>query len=116
MIPDPSYISQGNSELDSEKSHAFNLSYSNFTQKFNINISARYSFTNNSIENVTRLMPDTEIEGLKNPTGKDVLYSTYANIGKTRYASVNGLRQLECHSTYTYLHEHERQLLLSGGQ
>lgn len=85
---DPSYISQGNPELDSEKSHAFNLSYSNFTQKFNINISARYSFTNNSIENVTRLMPDTE--GLKNPTGKDVLYSTYANIGKTRYASVNG--------------------------
>lgn len=86
---DPSYISQGNPKLDSEKSHAFNLSYSNFTQKFNINISARYSFTNNSIENVTRLMPDTE-EGLKNPTGKDVLYSTYANIGKTRYASVNG--------------------------
>lgn len=82
---DPSYISQGNPELDSEKSHAFNLSYSNFTQKFNINISARYSFTNNSIENV-----NTEIEGLKNPTGKDVLYSTYANIGKTRYASVNG--------------------------
>ena len=78
---DPSYISQGNSELDSEKSHAFNLSY--------INLSARYSFTNNSIENVTKLMPDTEIEGLKNPTGKDVLYSTYANIGKTRRASVS---------------------------
>lgn len=87
---DPSYISRGNPELDSEKNHAFNLSYSNFTQKFNVNISARYSFTNNSAENVTRLMPDTEIEGLKNPTGKDVLYSTYANIGKTRYASVNG--------------------------
>ena len=86
---DPSYISRGNSELDSEKSHAFNLSYSNFTQKFNINLSARYSFTNNSIENVTKLMPDTEIEGLKNPTGKDVLYSTYANIGKTRRASVS---------------------------
>ena len=86
---DPSYISQGNSELDSEKSHAFNLSYSNFTQKFNINLSARYSFINNSIENVTKLMPDTEIEGLKNPTGKDVLYSTYANIGKTRRASVS---------------------------
>ena len=80
---DPSYISQGNSELDSEKSHAFNLSYSNFTQKFNINLSARYSFTNNSIENVTKLMPDTEIEGLKNPTGKDVLYSTYANWNAT---------------------------------
>ena len=61
-------------------------------------------------------MPDTEIEGLKNPTGKDVLYSTYANIGKTRYASVNGYVNWNAHSTYTYLHEHERQLLLSGGQ
>ena len=54
---DPSYISQGNSELDSEKSHAFNLSYSNFTQKFNINLSARYSFTNNSIENGHKQLP-----------------------------------------------------------
>ena len=35
---DPSYISRGNPELDSEKSHAFNLSYSNFIQKFNLNI------------------------------------------------------------------------------
>lgn len=85
----PSYISQGNPELDSEKSHSFNLSYSNFTQKFNINLSARYSFTNNSIESVTILIPDKEIQGLKNPTGKDVLYSTYANIGKTRNASVS---------------------------
>jgi len=86
---DPSYISQGNPELDSEKSHSFNLSYSNFTRKFNINISARCSFTNNSIESVTMLMPDTEIEGLKNPTGKDVLYATYANIGKRRSAGMN---------------------------
>jgi hypothetical protein len=86
----PTYISQGNSRLDSEKNHSFNLSYSNFTQKFNINLSARYSFTNNSIENITTLMPDTQIEGLKNPTGKDVLYSTYANIGKNRNASLDG--------------------------
>lgn len=86
----PSYIRQGNPELDSEKSHAFNLSYSNFTQKFNINLSARYSFTNNSIENITKLMPDTDIKGLTDPTGKEVLYSTYANIGKSRYASVSG--------------------------
>lgn len=85
----PSYISQGNPELDSEKSHSFNLSYSNFTRKFNINLSARCSFTNNSIENVTKLMPDTEIAGLKNPTGKEVLYSTYANIGKSRNAGMS---------------------------
>lgn len=86
----PTNISQGNSHLDSEKSHSFNLSYSNFTQKFNINLLARYSFTNNSIEQVTEQVKDTEIEGLQNPTGKEVLYSTYQNIGKSRNASLSG--------------------------
>lgn len=86
----PTNIGQGNSHLDSEKSHSFNLSYSNFTQKFNINLSARYSFTNNSIEQVTEQVKDTEIEGLQNPTGKEVLYSTYQNIGKSRNASLSG--------------------------
>ena len=86
----PTNISQGNSHLDSEKSHSFNLSYSNITQKFNINLSARYSFTNNSIEQVTEQVKDTEIEGLQNPTGKEVLYSTYQNIGKSRNASLSG--------------------------
>ncbi len=86
----PTNISQGNSHLDSEKSHSFNLSYSNFTQKFNINLSTRYSFTNNSIEQVTEQVKDTEIEGLQNPTGKEVLYSTYQNIGKSRNASLSG--------------------------
>ena len=86
----PTNINQGNSHLDSEKSHSFNLSYSNFTQKFNINLSARYSFTNNSIERVTEQVKDTEIFGLQNPTGKEVLYSTYQNIGKSRNASLSG--------------------------
>ncbi len=64
---------KGNPNLDSEKSHAFNLSYSNFTQKFNVNLSLRYSFTNNSIEQISEMVPDTEIEGLKETTGKEVL-------------------------------------------
>ena len=82
----PTNIYQGNSHLDSEKSHSFNLSYSNFTPKFNINLALRYGFTNNSIENVVRMMPDTQIPGLKNPTGKDVLYTSYENIGHVQGA------------------------------
>lgn len=85
----PTSISQGNSRLDSEKSHSFSLSYSNFTSKFNINASLRYGFNNNSIERVTRLMKDTDIEGLTQPTGKDVLYSTYANIGHSQTTNLN---------------------------
>ena len=87
----PSSMSSGNPELDSEKSHNIDLSYSNFTPKFNINIAARYSFTNNSIQSVTDLRPDADVPGL-NPesmTGKDVLYTTYQNIGKTKNASLS---------------------------
>ena len=85
----PTNIYQGNSHLESEKSHSLNLSYSNFTPKLNINLALRYGFTNNSIENVVRMMPDTQISGLKNPTGKDVLYTTYENIGHRQGVNFN---------------------------
>ena len=85
----PTNINQGNSHLESEKIHSLNLSYSNFTPKLNINLALRYGFTNNSIENVVRMMSDTQISGLKNPTGKDVLYTTYENIGHRQGANLN---------------------------
>ena len=84
---DPSNLSQGNPNLESEKSHSFNIGYSNFTSKLSLNLSMRYSFTNNSIERLTTMVNDNSIAGLQNPTGKDVLYSTYENIGKTRSAA-----------------------------
>lgn len=80
----PTSISQGNSNLESEKSHKFDLTFSSFTNKFNINVSLGGGFTNNSIERVSTLVNDNSIEGLKNPTGKDVIYSSYANIGKKK--------------------------------
>lgn len=86
----PSNISQGNSKLDTEKNHSFGLSYSNFTQKLSVNLSLRYSFTNNSVEQVSTMIQDDKIPGLSNPTGKEVLYSTYENIGKSKNTSLNG--------------------------
>ena len=85
----PTNINQGNPNLDSEKNHSFNLSFSNFTPKFNINLALRYGFTRNSIENVVKMMPDTKIAGLKNPTGKDVLYTSYENIGHREGVNLN---------------------------
>jgi len=70
---DPQFISHGNPNLSSEKSHGFNLNYSMFTQKFNFNANASYRFVNNSIERYT--VVDEE-------TGVNV--STYDNIGKNR--------------------------------
>lgn len=88
----PMFIRQGNPELKSEKSHAFNLNFSSFTSKFNINVGLRHSFNNNGIENVSRLIG----EGGENfgsdkahfaPEG--ALYSTYENIGKSRNTNMS---------------------------
>lgn len=66
---DPEHISHGNQDLDSEKSHNLNLNYSMFSQKFNMNVSASYTFVNNGIEQYSFINAD------------NVLESTYDNIG-----------------------------------
>jgi len=85
---DPMNISQGNSKLKSEKNHAFNLTYSNFNSKVNINLSLDYSFNNNGIENVTSLIPTSQtIDGHSVSAG--ALYTTYQNIGKSQNSGLN---------------------------
>lgn len=81
----PMFISQGNSELESEKSHSFNLNYSSFSSKFNVNVSLRHSFNNSGIERVSRLIGEggEEFEG-GHFAPEGALYSTYENIGKSR--------------------------------
>ena len=85
---DPMSISQGNPDLKSEKSHAFDIAYSNFSAKFNINVSLRHSFGNNGIEMVSRLITNENGEIFDDnpehmaPNG--AMYSTYDNIGKNR--------------------------------
>ncbi|MDR0988502.1 MAG: TonB-dependent receptor family protein [Prevotellaceae bacterium] len=88
----PSYVSRGNPELESEKSHSFNLAYSNFTPKFNLNVSANYAFTNNSIESVISLVDESDIPGFPEDqmTHEKVLYTTYDNIGKSRRFNLSG--------------------------
>lgn len=79
----PTYIRRGNPNLETEKSHRFNLSFSSFTQKFNINLTLRHVFNNNAIEGITKLVDPADIPGYLNPVSdKEVLYSTYDNIGK----------------------------------
>lgn len=84
----PDAISQGNPNLDTEKSHAVDLQFSSYNSKLTYTITGTYRFVNNSIESVDRLVNDRDIEGLPNPTGKDVIYSSYANIGHIQYAGL----------------------------
>lgn len=84
----PDAISQGNPNLDTEKSHAVDLQFSSYNSKLTYTLTGTYRFVNNSIESVDRLVNDHDIDGLPNPTGKDVIYSSYANIGHIQYAGL----------------------------
>ena len=76
----PQNISQGNPNLESEKSNNVNFNFSKFTQKFSINASLSYTFVNNPIEsysftaNFPESDPRSQYNGAK--------WNTYDNIGK----------------------------------
>ncbi len=86
----PESISQGNSNLDSEKTHSFDVQFGSFGQKLSYSLSASYAFTNNSIQEYRKMLLDTDISGLQNPTGKQVMYTTYYNMGRTQNANFSG--------------------------
>ncbi|GGK06168.1 outer membrane beta-barrel family protein [Parabacteroides faecis] len=76
----PQNISQGNPNLDSEKSNNVNLNFSKFTQKFSINASLSYTFVNNPIErySFTADFPTDDPRSQYN----GAMWNTYDNIGK----------------------------------
>jgi outer membrane receptor protein involved in Fe transport len=72
----PQFITQGNPDLKPELNHVFELNYSGFS-KGSINLGLSYSFSNNSIQNVSNL------------TGDNVTYSTYENLGSNSSLGLN---------------------------
>lgn len=68
---DPTHLSYGNPQLDTEKSNRFSLSYSLFSPTFSIDASLNHSFVNNSIERYSFI-------------NNGVMESTFGNIGKVK--------------------------------
>lgn len=67
----PTSISYGNPDLETEKSHSLGLTFSSFSAKFNVNASLNYSFVDNGIERYSFM-------------NNGVMESTYGNIGHTK--------------------------------
>ena len=67
----PTSVSYGNPNLDTEKSHNFGITYSNFTAKFSLNATLNYMFINNGIERYSFM-------------NNGVMESTYGNVSKTK--------------------------------
>ncbi|MDR2916106.1 MAG: TonB-dependent receptor [Tannerella sp.] len=74
---DPMNISYGNPNLKEEIAHSFNVTYSNFSPKFNVNISLNAAITDDAIERYSFVD-----EG-------GVIYSTYDNIGSNQRYGAN---------------------------
>ena len=53
----PQAVTQGNPNLESEKSNNFDLNFSKFGRKFSINTSLYYTYINNSIERYSKIKP-----------------------------------------------------------
>jgi len=46
----PTSISYGNPDLDTEKAHILGMTFNSFSAKFSLNANLTYTFTNNGIE------------------------------------------------------------------
>lgn len=67
----PTNISYGNPDLETEKAHSLGLTFSSFSAKFNINATLNYSFVDNGIERYSFM-------------NNGVQENTYGNIGHTK--------------------------------
>ena len=72
----PTSISYGNPDLETEKSHSLGLAFSSFSAKFNVNANFNYMFVNNGIQNYSFM-------------NNGVMESTYGNIGHTQQTSLS---------------------------
>lgn len=72
------YITKGNPNLSSEKTHQTSLNFSSFAGKIGINASATYSLSNNQISQYSYLQND------------GTLVTSYSNIGKMQSIAFNG--------------------------
>jgi len=73
----PNFESSGNPDLEPVLNNSFELNYSKF-KKGSINIGLNYSFANNTIQQVSSYVPETE-----------VTRSTFVNTGKDRKLGTN---------------------------
>ena len=83
-LSNPKFISTGNPNLKPELNNTFELTYSNFS-KGSINFGLSYAFSNNSIQNVSNIVLQTNAAGKQDT----ITSSTYQNLGTNKSLGVN---------------------------
>ncbi len=87
----PQYITQGNGQLDAERSHNIGLTYGNFTRRLNLSMSLDYRRLDNGIEQVSRIIGDggEYFDNGKHYAAQGAMYTTYMNIGRTQRTALD---------------------------
>lgn len=78
----PNSQSYGNPDLESALYHTFSLNYNLIKPRFNTDISLSYNMSNNGVN------PVSWVE--TSPSGEDITYSTFANVGRTHSVVLSG--------------------------
>lgn len=91
----PTMLSYGNPDLDTEKSHNIGLSFNSFTAKMMVSINLRHSFTDNAIESFSFY------------DANNLLNMTYDNTAKNHMTSLNAYANWMVHKN--------TRLFLNGG-
>ena len=91
----PTMLSYGNPDLDTEKSHNIGLAFNSFTAKMMLSINLRHSFTDNAIESYSFY------------DGNNLLNTTYDNTAKHNMTSLNAYVNWMVHKN--------TRLFLNGG-
>ncbi|MDP4239210.1 MAG: TonB-dependent receptor [Bacteroidota bacterium] len=73
----PQSVTQGNPNLKAEIDNSFSLNYGNFSPKLNLNANLYTSFTDRSIESISKLL------------SSGVVYTTYDNVGFVSNTGLN---------------------------
>ncbi|GHV22719.1 hypothetical protein FACS189428_5200 [Clostridia bacterium] len=73
---DTNYIRYGNPDLNAVKYHVLNMNYNFYTPKFNMNMDLSYNFTNNGIDELTKIE-------------NNVSKTSYFNIAKSKTVSLS---------------------------
>ena len=77
----PLLVKYGNENLSNERVHALDATYSHYTQKFSLMLSASYQFSNNKVEEYFFSQLDDK--------GNRILHQTYTDKGKMRSLGFN---------------------------
>lgn len=80
----PKFINTGNPNLRPELNNTFELTYSNF-KKASVTVGLSYAFSNNSIQNVSRL----QVDSTSSNKIDTVTYTTFQNLGSNRTLGLN---------------------------